>query len=465
MDAWLCGAVPLILLVALHHDYHYPLGMTLDLMTSLLAVMIYRYASPKQPWIRGLLFVVLLAILYIVTAAHAVFFALLVILDEIQRKHWHLAGVYALLTAIVPYLAVSTVFLLPLHQAYTRHLTTFHRYHATWLSWALLGLYPLLWLYVTQTRLPERLHRKSPLFRTISCLMLLLAITETAKLSFNRKAKVFFLIDYYAQHRQWSQVLQTASHGFPHHSLVQCHINRALYHTGRLTNELFRWTQSFGAYGLFLEPSLHSRYPGQHADIFADLGLVNESEHWGYEAMAVYGETPANLQRLAVAHLLKDDPVIAKRYTRHLSQALWHRKWAQQMQAYLDDPNQHPDFAGLDTARRFVPTQDFLVPPAHPQLCLAPLLAQSSNRMVWEYTLVYTLLEGDLTGFARLLKRLPEFHDQSLPRHVEEALLILQQVTGKTLTIPGHPISKGTKARFTDFHRILTRHGNNRASA
>jgi len=96
--------IPSILLLALHSDYRFPLVLTLGLLWALLGLNIYIRLAPSKSILRLLLYLILQAILYYVTAGQAFIFSLVIILYEILRKRRIvLPLLYTLFAALLPY--------------------------------------------------------------------------------------------------------------------------------------------------------------------------------------------------------------------------------------------------------------------------------------------------------------------------------------------------------------------------
>ena len=472
--------IPSIILLALHSDYRFPLVLTLGLLWALLGINIYIRLAPSKSILRLLLYLLLQAVLYYVAAGQAYLFSLIIILYEVlYNRSIVLPLLYTLFAALLPYIGASTLFIIRIQDAYTMHLTSCDIYRVTWLSWVLYAFFPLVLLLVTvedkyikarkmnANNLWDRLVcRRSVPIRLIQAVMIFSLVTISALYSYNKKEKAFFLIDHYARFEEWQKVLDIAQKGLPISNVVQCQVNRALYHAGYLCDKMFSMTQLFGGDGLFLRQSVRSPFALQHSDLFFDLGLINESEHWAHEAIAANGDTAWNLQRLVLVNLLKDKRDIAAKYLGMLHKTMWHKKWAEEHQRYLSDGNEfwaHPKFRYLKSV---MPESDFLVSPAEPELCLEELLKNTKNKMAFEYFMACCLLEGQVGRFAKHLQRLNYFDYPKIPRHFEEAMLIYNQLTGgKGIALQGKDISEQTIRKFDDFNNIKAKYKHDKKAA
>jgi hypothetical protein len=472
--------IPSVVLLALHSNYRFPLALTLGLLWVLLCVNIYIRLAFSKSMLRLVLYLALQTILYYVTAGQAFIFLLVIILYEVLHyRSIVLSLLYILFAAVLPYVGASIVFIIRIQDAYTKHLTACSIYKVTWLSWVLYTFFPLVLLLVTIERKffkagktnannlwGKLLWHRSILMLLIQAVIIFSFVAISAVYSYNRREKAFYLIDHYARFEEWQKVLEIAQKGLPISNVVQCQVNRALYYAGYLPDKMFAMTQLFKGDGLFLHKSVRAPYALQHSDLFLDLGLINESEHWAHEAIASNGDTAWNLQRLALVNLLKEKRDIAAKYLEMLRKTMWHKKWAAEHQKYLSDNSdfrEHPKYRYL---KSIMPESDFLVSPAEPELCLEELLKNTKNKMAFEYFMAYCLLEGQIGRFVRNLRQFNDYDYPKIPRHFEEAMLIYNQLTGgKGVTLHGREISEQTIRKFNDFNIIKAKYKNDKTAA
>jgi len=472
--------IPSVFLLALHSNYRFPLVLTLGLLWALLSVNIYIRLAPSNRTLRFLFYIILQAILYYITAGQAFIFSIVIILYEILlHRRILLPLLYIIFTGLLPYIGALTLFIINVRDAYAMYLISYNTYSLTWLSWALYAFFPLILLIVffeqryvgTGTKnennlLDKFLSGRSIPIKLIQGTIIIFLVVAAAFYSYDKNKKYFFLIDHYARFEEWEKVLDIARKGLPISNIVQCQVNRALYHCGFLCDKMFSMTQLFGSDGLFIHESLRSPFALQHSDVFFDLGLINTSEQWAYEAIAAKGDTAWNLQRLALVNLLKDKHDIAAKYLKMLQKTIWHRKWAMEYQNYLSDSNDFWAKPRFQYLKSTMPETDFLVSPTEPELCLAELLQNTKNKMAFEYFMAYCLLDGQIGRFTKHLHRLNYFDYPKIPRHFEEAILIYNQLTGgKGVTLPGKEISEETIRKFNDFNNIMAKHKKDKKAA
>ncbi|MDZ7261587.1 MAG: DUF6057 family protein [candidate division KSB1 bacterium] len=475
--------VPAIFLLILHNQYKHPLATSLGLLLSLVFLNLYVRIAPGHAGLRLVVYLFLSVILYYTTAGPFLLFALLCGLYEIFSAGRLLLGLFYGLTAVViPYLAATYIFLVSLNQAYF-HLLSFEiNYRPQLTPHALYLFFPLTVLVIAIYRRfgfkqePEGKTKwlfsflKKEDFLTskpkfiLQTLALFIVAGVAAFLSFDRNTNTILQVDYYARREMWQQVLQLAKRRGTELVPVAYQTNRALYHTGRLPYEMFSFPQKRGAAGLLLTRGFALSAPLETSDLFFELGHVNEAQHWAHEALSTRGETPWNLQRLALINILKGDHQAAQSFLDVLSKTLFHRAWAQHYRRYLTNDSLLAADKQLQHIRSLMINSDFIASTDYPVADLVSLLKRNKqNKMAFEYMMAFYLLTHRLGNFVNNIGRLNDFNYPVIPRHYEEALLLYIMMTGRRdLNIR---ISTDTMERFKDFNQILARHGEDEKAA
>jgi hypothetical protein len=267
-------------------------------------------------------------------------------------------------------------------------------------------------------------------------------------------------MDYYTRRGDYERVLAVARRlpgdqmEFP--SEVRLHL--ALYHTGRLGQDLFsyrnqsQWELLPGLGGGLTSCRAQSR-------TLMELGLVSEAEHLAHEALENDGERPELLQRLAQVNVLKDRPKAARVFLNVLSTVPFQESWAR---SWLRSLDQDPRLTGnpeLQAIRSLMPTNDL----AHEALPAEGLLVQllrcnSTNQMAFEYLMAKFLMDSQLNKFVERLGQLDNFKYASLPRHYEEAVLLYETLSHKPVDMHGRSIRPETAERFRRFMDAMNQH-------
>ncbi|MCK4284439.1 MAG: hypothetical protein KAX44_09000, partial [Candidatus Brocadiae bacterium] len=482
--------VPGVLLLVLHNRYTHHLATSLALLVAVLGVCLYLWMRGHGPWWRLLGFLILSGIVYYVAAGAFLIYAVLCGIFELLRKQ-HCVGVLCLVCAFaLPYVAGSYVLPVRLSDAYGR-LLPFHREGDP--SWAALAacLYaflPLAALSVAFGRWLTKGARSASVdgaaagagaFRqrhrhirsVVTSVLVLIAGAVAVCLSLDRDAKALLQMEYCIRTGAWTGVLEAARRvPADRYGLnVSWDVNRALYHTGRLRDEMFSYPQD----GLSLRPpdpvaaplDLSQTACMEYSDVLFDLGRVNESERAAYMALEYLGERPAILQRLALLSVARGEAEAARILLGALSQDLILAGWARRYLARLGkDPSLSAD-EEIGRLRSVMVTEDKVGTPPFEDLLLDLLRSNRHNRMAFEYLMAHYLLSRDLEGVARNIGRLDDFGHRDIPKHYEEAIVLHMAGTDSEVDLRGRSIRWETLSRFTEFCKMRDRHSGDRRRA
>lgn len=476
--AHLLAAAPL---AALHGSYDYPLSASLGVLIALAAAAGYARLPGRSLAVRLCAVAVGTAVGYHLAGAAALLGGLLCGLFEIVTARRRLGGLCLVLTAAIPAAASAWRLDLPLPEAYVLSLPL--AYESGWpiASAALLGLFPaallvracggrLLAAAGGADRAPD--PETAPPGRRLRLVAATLApavlFAVSAGLGWDRAARPHVRLARLAARRDWTGLLQQARRMDAAEMTPPdvYYVNRALFHTGRLLDEMFAYPQTTGTAGLMLEWSGEGA-PAEAwrcdalGDLMLELGHVNEAEHLTCEALEMLGERPDLLRRLAVVYVLKDQPVAARTYLTALGRHLLHARQARRL---LDKLRADPGLAGeprLDRIRGLMPTAD---PPAFEirrpgaeQLLGRLLAGNRRNRMAFEYLTAYYLLTNRLAPLAAHLPRLDDLGYRRLPRHVAEAVVLHAYNVGGPTAPPARPVRPEVRRRFDEFVRARRR--------
>jgi len=413
---------------------------------------------------------------------------------DLLRKAPVAAGVNAVIATAVPYLAGVGVFLLDYPDAYMRHLPLLPLgVHLATVSMAYVYLALAggtllvgLWGHIRTKNAhhgkdSSRHSRKAAatagtggffpakLFRTVCGVICLAAVScGGLYLSFDARRKNMLTMNALMHRHEWEAFLEAAvkaqKEGY-YNAQINFDVNRALFHLGRLGEDMFSYMQRPN--GLFLFAREKIGFASQYlrvSQICYELGNMNEAEHWAYEILETEGVSPVILRRLADINLVKGQVAAARVFLNALSKDLIEGTYARQRLMLLDrDPELKTD-GEIVRLRSCLYRQDKAPPHSDPEKMLLDLLkANPKNRMAFEYLMAIYLLTHQRDKLAANLWRLDDFGYERIPRHYEEVITILQS-TGKTVDLHGRRISRRTQARFSGYMKTLRSYGSRKAA-
>jgi hypothetical protein len=508
--------VPAMLILAAWARYAYHLPMMMGALASLFFACLY-VAVPsgggdasgatrptRAAWVDPAVFVALSLISYVLSAAAFLPFAALCAIYELlyRRRYWF-ALVYLLFAAAFPYVAGVLLFRVSVVDAYTDMLPV---------SWRILGwptretmigvvyaLYLLPPAGVVLSRIAQYAYDMShparhdghraegavgmrsakrvkprpsrlggwpaaPAVRwTGGSLFLLAGAGTVALVAPDHRQKEVLEVHHYACRRMWPEVLQAARRQSDNYFVMNA-VNRALWHTGRLTRDIFSRVQHPD--GLLLVGEDQILWHWHKFDTLIDLGLMNLAEKNLAECMEAFGEQPMILQRLATISMVKGRIDTARIYLGALSKTLFHDDWAKE---YLARIESDPDLSGdpqIQHLRSQCIAKDSVALFFTKEPLLAALAGQrGGNRMAFEYLMASYLLNKQLDKVVQNVGRLREFGYGEIPPLYQEAILIYAYGTKKQVDLAGYAISPEVHRRIERFSSVFNRHNRNKDTA
>jgi len=295
-------------------------------------------------------------------------------------------------------------------------------------------------------------------------------------ISIDKSKKALLEIDYCADNQQWDELLVKARKLRVYTQYANHDINLALYHTGRLPNEMFTFWQHYSI--LLDQEQVRGDAVGRVSkpcDLLLELGRVNEAEHNALELLENY-PTGRTLKRLALIKIIKNDMEAARLFLHVLRKdPLWGH-WAEDYLRRLDSGENFSEDGTIQEIRKRMLAQDDLSkvctitgngPMMNYYEMLIDLLKQNpENKMAFEYLMAIYLLDGNLQAVVDLLPYGDRFHYPALPTSYEEAALLYATGHQKELRIESsglffrnYKISTTTEDKFKLLRSILKQSG------
>jgi hypothetical protein len=261
----------------------------------------------------------------------------------------------------------------------------------------------------------------------------------------------------------WNKVIEISA-PYSGNEFVNHSLNRALFHVGRLPDDMFKYQQNPFAVLLFNQDQNPICW-WWTADTHIDLGQLNYAESLLALAMDTYGERPMILKRLALVTMAKGDISTSQVYLGALKRTLFDSQWAQM---YLDKIEQDPNLSTDSEIQRLrsVRTRtDRFFRDFHDYVFLDLLDSNKNNRMAFEYLTSLYMLSVNFDKLQGVLGRLSDFDYPRIPRAYEEAMLLINK-RAKKIVFPEDKISPETKNRFNGFMNTYTvKYASNKAYA
>jgi len=476
---------PAVLLLVMFGSYGHPLQTVLSLVVALACFVLYLRLVPRDAAKAAAVLLAMCLVAYYIAGAGSLLFSVLVAIDSTLIRRRTLVSLTALLCGLgVPWLMGSMLFHLSLRRAYGDFLISDPEV-VLW-NWrhAL-----LLYLCFPAVLVGAALHRavlarRSPnshdleaspgesswtakLFWGlgqgkpnwgIKAAAVCLAAGAVARFMLHTDGMVAFQADYYCQHEMWPEVLEaagkmpTSEYDGRHNQNVML----ALYHTGRLGEEMFRYPQTPGVVQHDMLEGKDSHTYFQESRFFLELGMVNEAEKCAHEAFALEGDMPTILNHLAVINIVKDQLGTAHVFLNALSRKPLYRQLAENMLRRLsEDPGLEGD-PRVQQIRRSMASEDraFLVV-NHEASLLRLVEKNPDNRMAFEFLMAHYLCVARPDKVVENLPHLHRFRYCRIPRHFQEAIVLHAAKSGGPPPLGEFQLASETLADARTFFDIL----------
>jgi hypothetical protein len=472
--------IPALLLTHLHSHYSYTLKPDIIVIISMLLTLVYNYFIDKRNLFKISLFAVCSVILALLFGGISlILFSLLVILCEIKnKKHKYIQAVivFVVISSVLPFLVGLYTPYMNVEKAFFDIFVPERNYKPGAILYTLFLFYPVIILsgiiLFRKTRVDNlvneeyrgRIRNVTIIQTALPVIFLLLTLI----FSLRKYDKALIELNYNAEIENWEAVLKAGEMLSPENRLVLFQLNRALYHTDRLTEDLFSYEQLWGQDGLILTRYYNSKILMPISDYYFDLGFIKESLHWAYEALTKYELDPVVLKRIALSNLILGEYIIAKKFLTILSKSVIHRKWSNKYLEYINNKDLIACDPVIQEKRNLMPKHDYYANIYEPEIDLFSLLGENpNNKMAFEYFIANSLLRHDIGNVIENLHYLLELNYKKIPRHIEEAILLYVLFKkGESIQLKPYRISDMTVQRFNRYNNILyNKHNNNIESA
>lgn len=454
--------LPAILLFMLYHEYEHVLGVVLVLAAALMSALGWeRLARVRPPLRLAFLILMFLGLFFLAGSASLVFAAVALLFAGFQhRDHFQTAGGVAI-SLVLSFALHGLLFdagAVPYFGELRLQLTSSVSQEAAFLRLVFFLSAPLVLAAWFLVRSGFNSKPTLPRARLWSAGGLLLLLVLGIALSSNPEQKLLHRMIFLSRHERWTQILEEARK-MPrdvYNMYINYQINRALYFTGRLGDEMFSYVQDMASQAMIaLEDERYVMQDVAIADVTMDVGALNISEHITHELMEVSGISPFLTERLFWINFGKRQYENGRIFLNAFSKDILYGKRGRELQRrlatdpqlrgsgrvrYLNNVVMETDFANVDIET----------------LLLTLLEENRYNRMAFEYLMAYYLMTRQLEKVVENLPRLDDFGYRQIPVHYEEAIYLYALNTGEEVELGWRNMRPETTARFETFARLMT---------
>lgn len=245
--------------------------------------------------------------------------------------------------------------------------------------------------------------------------------------------------------------------------LSQYFYNIALTETDQLCDRLFFGRQDFGTGSLLLPWG--DKHLSWGAYFFYGAGLANEAERRAYEEMVAYGKNPQNMIMLIKTNLVNGNYRMADKYIGVLKNTFYYSKEANDFGKLISDTALLLSDADLGGKKKIQPGFDFFIYVDSAENNLPMLINNSiNNKKAFEYLMSWLMLNKNVEAVINNASLMKKLGYTRIPRHIEEAILMYNNSTGKYPDLEGLTITRDSQERFQSYFNAYVKARNNPSS-
>ena len=467
--------LPVALLLIIQNNHNYPLLITVKSLFALIFFLVY----VKIPQRYKVLFISLSFLIYYILGGWIyLFYVVLCIAYELlfrkDSKKYIYAGLNVLVYFIYPYIAARYFFIISLKDAYL-YIVPLESYrwpfnfnvnlysYLFFLSFPVLQIAIFVYLKYIKAGLKKRKGKKRKSSSTgiydtlLELIYILIVAVLLLRFSYNRQEANKIQIDYLAQQDRWEELLDLTPEILEYDVMVNYNVNRALYHTGQLLDNLFGYPQMMGADVLFLE-NVPRPVKISAIDLYFDLGHIRAAQVLAYEGQTHFGYNPKILKSVVMTNIINEEYNIAERFLDILNKSIMHKKWVRRYRNYISDRSLIKSDSLIQLKRKLTPKFDFFIAIGErSDMDLIELLKENgNNKMAFEYLMAYYLLEFRLGDLVDYLGKFKELGYGRYPHYIEEAILVSRFAFPSKEFEVDYSINQQTIEGFERFNNILS---------
>jgi len=466
--------LPVSFLLIIQNHYSSPLMLTVKYLFALIFFLAYVKISNRYK-----IFIIPLSCLiyYILGGWAYLFYVILCMSHELffsrdERKYIY-AGFSVVVYLIYPYIAARYLFMITLKEAYL-YIVAYKFYnwpfyfnpnlcfYLFFFSFPVIQICLFIYLKYIKAMIKKRNSSPAGIYHIlIQSIFIIFVAVLILIFSFDRQEKKTIQIDYLAERGRWNELLNISRGMEKYTILIIFNVNRALYHTGQLLDNLFDYPQKIGVDGLFIDKITAREAAIQMSDLYFDLGHIKAAQVWAYEGLTKFGYNPKMLKRIVMTNIINEEYDIAKKFLDVLNKSILHKKWVKHYRNYLFNESLIKSDSLIQLNRKLTPKFDFFITSINSEIDLTGLLKENeNNKMAFEYLMAYYLLAYRLEDLPKYLDKFKKLGYRKYPRHIEEALLLIRFISPSENVKIDYSINPQTIKQFEQFISILSKYEN-----
>lgn len=264
-------------------------------------------------------------------------------------------------------------------------------------------------------------------------------------------------LSFLAREKRWDAIVDKYRGKQIHDYVSLNYLNMSLAQKGELAERMFAFDQK-GTRSLCADWNQTFYMDRLLSDVYFLVGDVSLSESFAMDGFTQSKRkgSARMMQRFVQVSLIRGEMGLARKYLDLLAAMPFYKDWAKRYASYLTSPESMYEEPELKGKRIRVEKRDRLSLSV-PADSLWSGYDLPDNRIGWEYRGCYYLLDKDLDAFSRFLEATPFLDRERMPRHFQEAVLLLADRDRSGLSV--YPIQPELVERYRSFKKFLRQSG------
>lgn len=449
---------PVLISMVLWHNILFPFSMHIKLLISLAFIRLLQKILDKRLLGKILGLSIMAILLYIIAGPIFLYLFLisggLIILFN-QEKQKFAFFIVILFSLIVIFIFQHTLYTYNNSITwfnYTPHRAIHLQYQPTWIDFLFIAYLPVFiiaTIFSTQLK-SERLKRQL-LFGSY-IVLILFAVFGSIKFN-NKHERLVAKIAYAAYNENYKNVFKLVNRLDTYDRFANFYIYQALYYTGNLSKDLFKFSQLSGKDALFVDEPFGGNICMPASYLYYNLGLINIALRYAFEAHTLLPESPYVLMQIIDCLIILNDYQNAQVYINLLKRNILYKGFVSDRESFIKGKGSPKLKEMIQIKRSFLPNRDFFT--YNPLYSLMQLNKTNiKNRMAYEYMMTYFILNKQIDNIIVTLLQNADDKETRIPPVYQEVILFYN-IINKDHMVNNFSIDKDIAQRFAKFMKLL----------
>jgi len=160
---------------------------------------------------------------------------------------------------------------------------------------------------------------------------------------------------------EWDEVIKEAEKAPEPTKTIAVYRTIALAHKNQLAERLFDFNYQYKPPASIYAEDGYQQFH-YYSDLYFHASFLNVAYLWNMEFWVVTGSRFYFLKQMALYAILSGEKELASRYLHLLKQSLFYKKWAEEQERYINDPEILKENKVYSQIKHFIPKEDFIAP-------------------------------------------------------------------------------------------------------